>query len=353
MYGKKTLYVGLILLILGAAAQASAQASAEVQEALDWLRGQQSQDGGFSNGMSEGSDLGATADAVFALVSAGEDPGGWRVGDATPVSFIQGAVSGGGLSGPGVAAKVSMAVQLAGLDPRDFAGRDLLAEIREGYDQGSGLFGGGPFDSALAILALRAAGESEPDQAIEALLGTRLEEGSYSFNGDTTPGAGDTNTTGLVVQALVAAGQTDQVSPSLDYLRSVQNEDGGWPYQVPSDFGTDTDANSTALVIQALLAAGEDLQDWGNPLQSLRDLQGQSGAFGYSASFSDPNILATLQAIPALAGVDYVDVPDLAVSAGGSPEGFDAWAVVGAVALVLVLMGAWVVSRLSADRGRQ
>ena len=43
----------------------------------------------------------------------------------------------------------------------------------------------------------------------------------------------------------------------------IQKADGGWPYQSPSDFCTDTDSNSTAVAIQAIIAAlgtgiGED-----------------------------------------------------------------------------------------------
>jgi predicted DsbA family dithiol-disulfide isomerase len=51
---------------------AGAHAPADpLQAALDWLRTQQQADGGFSNGFVPGSDPGATADAVLAIV-AGE-----------------------------------------------------------------------------------------------------------------------------------------------------------------------------------------------------------------------------------------------------------------------------------------
>ncbi|MFJ4864013.1 prenyltransferase/squalene oxidase repeat-containing protein [Streptomyces sp. NPDC088748] len=64
----------------------------------------------------------------------------------------------------------------------------------------------------------------------------------------------DTNATAAAVQALKALGGQDAaVRKSVDWLKSVQNEDGGWSY-VP---GSPSDANSTAVVISALAAAGE------------------------------------------------------------------------------------------------
>jgi hypothetical protein len=114
------------------------------------------------------------------------------------------------------------------------------------------------------------------------------------------------------VQALIAAGEeagSDTVVKALDYYKGVQNDDGGWPYQNPSDYGTDTDANSTAVTIQALIAAGQDPvgSDWttegGNtPVAALEAFQNESGAFAWQAAMPDDNLLATVQALPALAG---------------------------------------------------
>ena len=83
----------------------------------------------------------------------------------------------------------------------------------------------------------------------------------------------------------------------------------------PSAYGTETDANSTANVIQALIAAGESLSNWSkagrsDPLGALIRLQDdKTGAFNYQASLPGANLLATLQAIPALKGATFVRVP--------------------------------------------
>ncbi len=221
-----------------------------------------------------------------------------------------------------------MAAVAAGADPRSFGGIDLIAGILGDYSEQAGLFGGGPFDSALALQALAAAGEPVPEGAIAGLLATRLDDGTYSFNGDTTPGAGDSNTTAMAVLALIAAGRHQEIAPSVEYFRSVQNDDGGWTYQKPSAFGEATDANSTALVMQALVAAGEDLSAWNDPAQALLALQVPSGAFIFNAATSSENLLATVQAIPALALVGSQDA--------AAPPGIP-WLAIGLVGVGVVV----------------
>jgi hypothetical protein len=317
---------------------AAAQAPADpLQAAAAWLRTQQQADGGFSNGFVAGSDPATTADAVLAIVAAGEDPSVWIAGGTSPMDSLQGAVSSGEVAGPGAFAKVTLAVVASGADPRSFGGMDLIAEILEGYSSASGLFGAGPYDSALAIQALEAAGEPVPGGVIAGLLATRLADGTYSFNGDQTAGAGDSNTTAVAVMALIAAGASDEIAPSLAYFRSVQNEDGGWTYQKPSAFGEATDANSTALVIQALAAAGEDLAAWSSPEEALLALQVPSGAFIYNAANSSENLLATVQALPALALAKPADVA----------SGRSLWGAVGiaGAGVILAAVLVWLVRR--------
>jgi hypothetical protein len=164
---------------------------------------------------------------------------------------------------------------------------------------------------SLAVLALKSAQRPIPPAAVEHIQDSQLEDGSWAWDGsEQTPG--DTNTTAFAIQALVAAGAgagDDSISRGLAYLESVQNDDGGWPYQNPSDYGTDTDANSTAVAIQALIAAGRDPagSDWttdegGTPVAALEALQNDSGAFAWQAAVPDDNLLATVQALPAVAG---------------------------------------------------
>jgi len=302
-----------------------------MQAAAAWLRTQQQPDGGFSNGFVPGSDPGATADAVVAIAALGESPAGWSIAGKSPLDFLEQSAGSGSIAGAGPFAKVALAAVSAGADPRAFGGVDLIARILDDYSAQVGLFGAGPFDSALALQALAAAGEPAPEGAVAGLLATRLDDGTFSFNGDMTPGAGDSNTTAMAVMALVAAGQAQEIAPSVEYFRLVQNGDGGWTYQKPSAFGEATDANSTALVMQALVAAGEDLAAWNDPTRALLALQLPSGAFIFNAAAPSENLLATVQALPALA-------PALAQSAeasAGTP-----WLLIGLGVVGVVLVAA-------------
>lgn len=303
---------------------------------------QQGEDGGFSNGFVPESDIGATADAVLALVFAAEDPTTLKRMDKTPIDFLEERIRAGDVQGAGAAAKVILALNALEIDPRTFGGMDLVKTVLDGFDAGTGLFGMGPFDSGLAIAALMAVGEALPQGAVEGLVAARLEDGSYAFSVDPSLETGDSNTTAIVLQALVAADEKNEVGPSLDYFRATQNEDGGWTYQKPSEFGEETDANSTAFVLQALIASGEGLEAWGDPMATLASLQLENGAFGFSSTFPDANILATIQAIPTLAGGTYVEpvAPTEKQATTGTTV-----VIVAGVLLVLILGGAYAGAR--------
>ncbi len=339
----------LVAMLLPSLAFASRQAapapSAGLAEAVSWLHAQQQGDGGFSNGVSEGSDLPTTADAVVAMVSAGEAPSDWTSGGNSPMDYLTQAASQLEPGDAGKMAKLVMAVQAAGGSPNDFAGQDWVQNLEDGWDPESRLYAGDVYGGALSVLALHAAGAEADAQAASGLLSYRLPDGSFSFNGDPTPGSGDSNTTALVVQALVAAG-ADSLAPSLAYFRAKQNPDGGWTYQKPSPYGEATDANSTALVLQALQAAGETPEDWGDPVRSLLALQTANGGLAFNAETPGDNLLATVQAIPALAGASLAQLPQMAASAGddGSLAPFPLVAVV-LLILVILLVGAALANR--------
>ena len=305
--------VSVVVLILWSVVPALAGAP----EALDWLRARQNADGGFAGDSGGASDLSATIEAVFAIVAGGEDPAAWVQGSSTPVNFLESQV-GSALTRPGDNAKLILAAVATKRNPRNFGRVDLVSSLEAKLDQ-SGLYGGAAagnvFEQSLALLALKSAGRPIPASAVAWLVGLQLGDGSWSWNGDTTPGSGDSNTTALAVQALVAVGGQDvAVGKALGYLRGIQNKDGGFPYQKPSAFGADTDANSTAYVVQAIIATGNDPAgaDWaveGNtPLSALAAHQLKSGAFAWQIATPDANFLATAQAIPAIEGKAFLGV---------------------------------------------
>jgi len=331
--------VSILLVPLFLTSATPGASSSGVEGALAWLRGQQQPDGGFSNGFAPGSDLGATADAIVAIASAGESPSAWVAAGRSPVEFLTQAAA--GAMSPGQAAKTTLAAVAAGEDPRDFGGIDLTVTVATAFDPAavSSLY-----DRALAILALEAAEAPVPEQAVSGLAAARLPDGSYAFDGSLIPGSGDSNTTAIAVQALLVTGHGEETLPSYAYFRATQNDDGGWTYQKPSPFGEATDANSTALVAQALLAGGQDLDEWGDPLAALIALQQPNGALAFNADTPGDNLLATIQAIPALAGVDLTDVRRL--TAGSYAPNLGLIFGASAIVLVLVLLAAGVLGRV-------
>ena len=303
--------VALCLSVLAMPVAAQENAAA-VNNAVDWLLTQQQPDGGFA-GFSGESDPGATVDAVLALVAAQQV--GVDADTAKAIEYLQSKALVYTQQTPGSAAKLALALVATGNDPHDFDNINPMAIVE--IASAKGMVGIGPYEHAFGLLALVATGATVPDPAIEAARASQLEDGSWAFDGTMEPGAGDTNTTAMMVQALVAAGSNDEmVSRATAYLLAAQNEDGGFAYQP----GAESDANSTALGLQALIASNDaanaDAQS--NAVTALLGMQTESGAFFYMASTPDDNAFATVQAIPALAGVAFPVPAALAVQA--TPE---------------------------------
>ncbi|OEV02535.1 prenyltransferase/squalene oxidase repeat-containing protein [Streptomyces oceani] len=156
----------------------------------------------------------------------------------------------------------------------------------------------GVWRQSLALLAQDAAGVRPADEATEWLVGQQCADGSFAAYRDTTKQDGcgektvrDSNATGAAVQALAAlGGHSDAVTKAVDWLRSVQNDDGGWGYNP----GSPSDANSTSVAVGALAATDENPakvhSDKGDhsPYDALRGLQldcsakpEERGAFAY------------------------------------------------------------------------
>ncbi|HBY94296.1 MAG: terpene cyclase/mutase family protein [Ardenticatenaceae bacterium] len=301
----------IIALVLVSALPALAQGS-DLAAAVNWLKSKQAADGGFSDGFSDGSSAPATAEAVLAAAAAGQDTSTW--GSPSPLDYL--AAQAPTLNESGPLAKTILAVTAAGLDPANFAGTNLVQKLQGTYNADAGAFKGLVNDHAFGILALNAAGAEIPAKATATLEGLQADDGGWSFDGQSQS---DTNSTAVAIQALLAGGRaatSEPITKALAFLKTQQNEDGGFPYSKPNQFGTATDANSTAYVIQALLASGQNLADWKNPDKALAALQLPEGAFEYQTG-QGANYLATAQAVPALAGTTFVKLPK--VSAAKAP----------------------------------
>lgn len=268
-----------------------------------WLIAQQDASGGFP-GFSGEPDPGVTTDAVLALAAAADtDPAAQSALDKA-VAYLAANGEAYAQTGPGQAAKLALAAVAGGHNPRSFVGIDLFTEMQNPPTTTvehpiAGIWGDSLYAHALVMLAFTAMDELVPDAALEPLRTTQSVDGGWAFDGSTGAGAADSNTTSMIIQALVAAGfgDSDLIPPAVAFLQTLRAPDGSGYAYGPGDPLT-ADANSTALVTQALIAAQADPAE---ALAALAAFQLPDGALRYQPADSEPNLLATVQGIPALA----------------------------------------------------
>jgi Putative Ig domain/Squalene-hopene cyclase C-terminal domain len=323
----------------GAATSPSLPQPLSAKAGATWLAGQFNTQGFIPSQSDPGTaDLSATANGLLALVSANTDPSL----AATALSFLEANVdayvSQNGVDGPGQLALLILDAHTLGVDPTSFGGANLVARLlatQVPIGKNAGLFGtksqvndfnAGDYDQGLALAALAAAGITRGSAIKSAeswLLNQQCPDGGWtSYKSKFNPCDGspanfegpDTNSTALAIQGLAAQGD---LSGSADtnahaFLVHAQDSDGGWGFE-PNTAATpgSTDPDSTALVLQAILALGDSptqkpFDKTANPVSVLASFQSTSGTDQGSFSFpgvSGPNLLATYQAVPALAGV--------------------------------------------------
>jgi energy-coupling factor transport system substrate-specific component len=244
----------LAILLIGAAPPPRAVGS-DVSRATAWLVAAQNKDGGFGASPGEKSGAEMTAWATLGLAAAGRNPLDVSRGGRTPIDFLRHSLA--HVTTPGDAARTILAFEAAGFDTRDVGGLDMAA----------------------------------------ALLGERHSNGSYG-----PKGVGWPNSTAFAVIALRAAGANGGVGPSLDWLRKVQNDDGGWG-DVP---GSPSTADGTGAVLQALSPGSKAAQ---RGLSYLRRVQRPGGGFPLGGN-SAVNSQSTAWAIQGI------------LAAGGAPDSY-------------------------------
>ncbi|MFF4855947.1 prenyltransferase/squalene oxidase repeat-containing protein [Streptomyces rubiginosohelvolus] len=152
----------------------------------------------------------------------------------------------------------------------------------------------GVWRQSLAFLAQKIEYVTPSTQSVEWLVGQQCDSGAFtSYRADTSKPCDastvmDTNATAIAVQALVEINQRrEDANNGADWLKSVQNEDGGWGYNP----GSPSDANSTSIVIGALARTGVPVNELttangSTPYTALQSLaiacgKKDGGAFAY------------------------------------------------------------------------
>jgi len=328
--------------------------TAQAQAAATWLAGQINASGYIPAATPGTADLGATANAVLALASAG-------VGSAkaqSALSYLEANVASyvnvSGSDGPGQLALLILDAHALGVSPTSFGGTDLVSRLlgtqrTTGAD--AGLFGAqdptydGAYRQGLALAALAAVGQTSGTTVSGAtswLTAQQCPDGGWtSYIASTNPCNGkpaqfegpDTNSTAVAVEGLEAqhALSGAAATKALKFLTKAQNADGGWGYEPDTARAPgSTDPDSTALVFQALLALGTPpstakLSAAADPVSVLESFQITSGGSTGALQFpgiAGPNLLATYEAVPALAGVTFAyDLGTPAVTHVGPAKG--------------------------------
>ncbi len=323
------------------------------EQGSTWLAAQFTPDGFIPSSTTPGQpDLSATANAVLALSSTGNDLTTAQAGLDYLETQVDQYVTVDGSDDPGQLALLILDAHALGVDPTSFGGTNLVSRLlatEQTSGNDAGLFGvqdptyDGAYRQGLSLSALAAAGVTSGSQVAAAetwLLGQQCPDGGWTSyittdnpcNGSPADYAGpDTNSTALAVEGLDAQGALGSTSAenALSFITSAQDSDGGWGYEpnaVSSPGSTDPD--STSLVIQAIISLGQSpssaqfQQGNANPVSSLLSFQLNSGsgngAFYYPGS-TDPDVIATYEAVPAMAGVMF-PLGSTTTSASASPS---------------------------------
>lgn len=291
--------------------------SAGAASARQWLEQAQNLDGGFGVSPGATSNAAITGWAALGLEAAGRNPLELRRGGRSAIGYLRSHVA--DLRSTGDLERTILALEGAGVAPRAFGGRDLVAELRR-RGSPSGSFEGQVNLTAFGVLALRAAGASASGLARSAawLRQAQNDEGGWGFQ----PGvASDPDSTGAALQALVAAGSSPRATArGASYLRRAQRSDGGFALAE----GGPTNSQSTAWAVQGLIAAGSDpaavRTNGHSPLDYLARRQAGDGHYRYSSSSDQTPVWVTGQALLA---VNLKAFPLAAVPRSSAPAGVD------------------------------
>jgi energy-coupling factor transport system substrate-specific component len=283
---------GAALLLL-VALPAAAGAATPADRAERWLLRAQNDDGGFGAAPGQDSSPLLSGWSGLGLAAAGHNPRDLQRRDGRSLaSYVQ--RSARSLRDIGEVERTVLLLKAAGLSPRRFAGRDLVAAIRA-RRRGDGSISGYVSYTAFGVLALRAAGVSAGSSTVTWLRSAQNGDGGFGLAPSSTS---DSDMTGATLQALAAVGRGRGAAArrAVDWLRVNQNDDGGY-----GQFrGRSSNAQSTSYAVQGLVAVDAAAATVSRALAYLRGLQRADGSVAYSSASLQTPVWVTAQALMAL-----------------------------------------------------
>jgi hypothetical protein len=279
----------------GAASRANANAAAGATSAraVRYLLRAQNRDGGFGAAPGQRSSALFTGWAGLGLAAAGHNPRDVRRRGGRSISTY---VERGSrlLRDIGEIERTVLLLEAAGLSPRSFGGRDLVAAVKR-RRRADGSIAGYVSYTAFGILALRAAGDSAGRASVAWLLRAQNPDGGF---GVAPSSASDSDMTGAVLQALAVTGRARSgvASRAVEYLRANQGPDGGFAQMQ----GRGSNAQSTAYAIQGMVAVGAASGAVRRAVSYLARLQRSDGSIAYSSTSRQTPVWVTAQALAAL-----------------------------------------------------
>ncbi|HET8956792.1 MAG TPA: prenyltransferase/squalene oxidase repeat-containing protein [Solirubrobacterales bacterium] len=286
-----------ILLALALVALVPTPARADdssVTRAAAWLAAQQRPSGGFpaTPGQEAGAEM--TSWAMLALAATGRNPLDVASGGKTPVDFLRSHIA--DVTDAGDVARTVLALSAAGVDPRSFAGENLVDQLLSRRAE-NGSYQGWPGTSAYAVLALRAAGAN--DAAAPTVAWLRDVQGKDGGWGNEPKGPSTAEITGAVLQVLTPGSEASD--RALGYLRGAKRKNGG--FSPGSNLAAN--AQATAWTSAGLLAAGKDPASFGDGKSSfayMKSLQTDAGYFLKEPSLEATPVWVTADVLVPLTG---------------------------------------------------
>ena len=301
------------LTLVAATGPPDAARAGNASSARAWLEGAREGSGGYAATPGSSPSVQMTGWAMLGLEATGRNPLDVGAAGRTPVGYLR--VNARRIRSPNELELAILALEAAGIDSGRFKGRDLVADLRR-RQSSDGSWQRQVNLTAYGMLALRAAGgSSEIASAARWLRSAQNEDGGFGF-GPSQPS--DPDSTGAAMQGLAAAG-VGGLGDAIAYLRETQRGEGGWGL---NETGV-TNSQSTAWAVQGLVAAGIDpgeVERRGRSgLDYLAARQRPDGSYAYNSASAQTPVWVTSQAALAVSR-EALPVEPVPRGGGGTPS---------------------------------